>query len=78
MIMDFFLDMLILLLVGFIIIMLPLMIFGYIKGIKRSKNNQNSGCWKAIFFITLIIVLISLCAFAVVVLAVGDMIDAFS
>lgn len=70
--------MLTLLLVGFIIIMLPLIIFGYKKGIKRSKNNQNSGCWKAIFFITLIIVVISICVFAVVVLAVGDMIDAFS
>ena len=44
-----FLDILTKLLIWFFIILLPLMIFGYIKGIKRSKDNQNSGCWKAIF-----------------------------
>ena len=73
-----FLDILIKLLVWFFIILLPLMIFGYIKGIKRSKDNQNSGCWKAIFFITLVITVISLCVIAVVVLGVGAMSGAFS
>ena len=73
-----FLDILTNLFFWFFIILLPLMIFGYIKGIKRSKNNQNSGCWKAIFFITLVITVISLCAIAVVVLGVGAMSGEFS
>ena len=73
-----FLDILTNLFVWFFIILLPLMIFGYIKGIKRSKDNQNSGCWKAIFFITLVIIVISLCAIAVVVLGVGAMSGEFS
>ena len=73
-----FLDLLINLFVWFFIILIPLMIFGYIKGIKRSKDNQNSGCWKAIFFITLVITVISLCAIAVVALGVGAMSGAFS
>ena len=73
-----FLDILTNLFVWFFIILLPLMIFGYIKGIKRSKDNQNSGCWKAIFFITLVITIISLCAIAVVVLGVGAMSGEFS
>ena len=73
-----FLDILTKLLIWFFIILLPLMIFGYIKGIKRSKDNQNSGCWKAIFFITLVITIISLCAIVVVVLAVGAMSGEFS
>jgi len=73
-----FLDILTNLFVWFFIILLPLMIFGYIKGIKRSKDNQNSGCWKAIFFITLVIFVISLCVIAVVVLGVGAMSGEFS
>ena len=73
-----FLDILINLFVWFFIILLPLMIFGYIKGIKRSKDNQNRGCWKAIFFITLVITVLSLCAIAVVVLGVGAMSGTFS
>lgn len=75
--MDFF-DLLTNLFVWFFIILIPLMIIGYIKGIKRSKDNQNSGCWKAIFFITLVITVLSLCAIAVVVLGVGAMSGAFS
>jgi uncharacterized protein YpmS len=54
------------------------MIFGYRKGIKRSKDNQNSGCWKAIFFITLVITIISLCVIAFVVLGIGAMSGSFS
>ena len=73
-----FLDILTNLFVWFFIILLPLMIFGYIKGIKRNKDNQNSGCWKAIFFITLVIFVISLCVIAVVVLGVGAMSGEFS
>ena len=73
-----FLDILTNLFVLFFIILLPLMIFGYRKGIKRSKDNQNSGCWKAIFIITLVITIISLIGIALVVLGIGAMSGSFS
>jgi len=73
-----FLDILINLFVWFFIILIPLMIVGYIKGIRRSKENQNSGCWRGLFFITLVITLVSLCVIAAVVLGIGAMSGAFS
>ncbi len=73
-----FLDILINLFVWFFIILLPLVVIGYRKGIKRSKDNQNSGCWKAIFFITVVITFISLIGIAIVVLGIGAMSGSFS
>jgi uncharacterized membrane protein YhaH (DUF805 family) len=73
-----FLDILINVFVWFFIILLPLVIIGYKKGIKRSKDNQNSGCWKAIFFIALVIAIISLIGIAFVVLGIGALSGSFS
>jgi uncharacterized protein YpmS len=45
------------------------MFFGYRYGIrKKSSDNQNRGCWKAIFIITLIITITVLAGIAMIVL----------
>lgn len=43
----------------FFVILFPLIFFGYRFGfVKRSKENENKGCWKAVFIITLLITII--------------------
>jgi len=64
-----FLDILIFLFILFFTILFPIMFFGYRYGIrKKSSDNQNRGCWKAIFIITLIITITVLAGIAIIVL----------
>lgn len=45
-------------LVLYFAVLFPLMFFGYRNGIgKRSKENENKGCWRVVFIIALLIAL---------------------
>ena len=64
-----FLDILVFLFVLFFMILFPLMFFGYRNGFRKKNNNhENSGCWKAVFIITLIITIVILAGIALIVL----------
>ena len=56
-----FLDILIYLFVLFFIILFPLIFFGYRHGFgKKSKDNQNRGCWKTVFVLALVVTIIAI------------------
>lgn len=59
---------LLIILILFFGILFPLIFFGYRFGLgKRSKENENSGCWKVVFFIALLIGI----ALALIIFGVG-------
>ena len=58
----------------FFLILFPLMFFGYRNGIaKRSKGNENKGCWTSVFVGALSIALIVLAIIAVVAFLATEM-----